>query len=301
MSDNGKTNVQLIVVDPQNDFCVADDGHGHKGTLVVPGGYEDMVRVAGLVRRIGPKLDDIHVTLDSHRAVGIERPRWWKRVSDGAHPAPFTALGIHPDGRRVVKIDFSTGAPVFTDEEYTTTIPSFLHRGGPTGKGSFGYLQALAANGRYPHVVWTVHCVIGTWGHNVVPELSEALCEWEQEQLATVNYVTKGSNPWTEHFSAVKAEVLDPSDPGTQVNTQLIQTLEMADLIALTGEALSHCVANTGRDIAACFSDPQYVKKLVLLTDASSNVGGYNFLGDAFVQEMKAKGMQFSTTTDFLA
>ena len=301
MSDNGKTNVQLIVVDPQNDFCVADDGHGHKGTLVVPGGYEDMVRVAGLVRRIGPKLDDIHVTLDSHRAVGIERPRWWKRVSDGAHPAPFTALGIHPDGRRVVKIDFSTGAPVFTDEEYTTTIPSFLHRGGPTGKGSFGYLQALAANGRYPHVVWTVHCVIGTWGHNVVPELSEALCEWEQEQLATVNYVTKGSNPWTEHFSAVKAEVLDPSDPGTQVNTQLIQTLEMADLIALTGEALSHCVANTGRDIAACFSDPQYVKKLVLLTDASSNVGGFNFLGDAFVQEMKAKGMQFSTTTDFLA
>ena len=303
--------VHLIIVDPQNDFCVADDSKGNKGTLVVPGALEDMQRAAAMIRRVGPKLDDIHVTLDSHQTVGIERPRWWKRVGDGAHPAPFTVLGIHPDGKRIVKIDFSSGAPVATDEEYTTYIPSFLHSQGPvvdpsdpTGKkrlGSFGYLKALAAKGRYPHVIWPEHCIVGSWGWGIVPDLANALHDWEWAEMGRVNYITKGNNPWTEHFSGVAAEVPDPDDPTTQVNTGLITTLEEADIIAITGEALSHCVANTGRDIAANFSDPKYVEKLVLLSDASSNVGGFNFLGDAFVQEMKAKGMQFSTTTDFLA
>ena len=93
----------------------------------------------------------------------------------------------------------------------------------------------------------------------------------------------------------------DPNDPDTQVNTRLIQTLEEADMVAITGEALSHCVANTARDIAQCFSDPQYVEKLVLLTDASSNVANFEFLGDNFVKEMKLKGMKIDTTTNFLA
>jgi hypothetical protein len=50
----------------------------------------------------------------------------------------------------------------------------------------------------------------------------------------------------------------------------------------------------------AAFSDPKYVQKVVLLTDATSNVTGFDFLGDAFLKDMKALGMQTSTTTDFL-
>lgn len=293
--------VELMVIDPQNDFCVPTDHCGNKGTLVVPGADKDMIRTAAMIRRLGGKLDDIHVTLDSHRPIDISHPTWWKRVGDGAKPAPFTILGIHPDGKRIVKVDFSTGAPVPTDEEYTTFMPSFMHKNGPTGKGSFGYLAALAAGGKYPHVIWPEHCIIGSWGHNVVPELHDALCAWERDQFAMVGYVTKGSNPWTEHFSGVSAEVPDPSDPDTQINTRLIQTLEDADIIAVAGEALSHCVASTVRGIAGCFSEPRYVEKIVLLTDASSNVAGFDFLGDAFMKDMTAKGMKTSTTVDFLA
>ena len=54
--------VHLFIVDPQNDFCVLDDGHGNKGSLVVTGAHDDMKRVAALVGRIGGKLDDIHVS-----------------------------------------------------------------------------------------------------------------------------------------------------------------------------------------------------------------------------------------------
>lgn len=298
--------LHLLIVDPQNDFCVADDGYGHKGALVVPGALDDMTRLAGLIRRLDGRIDDITVTMDSHQTIGIERPRWWKRATDGAPPDPFTCLGIHPDRKRVVKYVPGSGPSankfglVPTDEEYITYLPSFLHQGGPTGKGSFGYLEALEARGRYPHVVWTEHCVVGSWGWGVVPELHKALCNWEREHFARINYVVKGNNPWTEHFSGVAAEVPDPSDPNTQINTRMIQTLEEADEILLTGEALSHCVANSGRDVGAAFSDSRYIEKMVLLTDTTSNVGGFEFLGTAFIQEMVAKGMRTATSDTYL-
>lgn len=293
--------IHLLCIDPQNDFCTEDDGHGNKGTLVVPGAAADMSRVAKMIRRLGPKLDDISVTLDSHQTVGIERPAWWVRKSDGAQIAPFTCLDIHPDGRRIVRAEFVNGAKVFTEEEYVTKIPSFLHQGGATGKGSFGYLQALKAANRYPHMVWTEHCIVGTWGWSIVPELAETLCWWERSEMGRVNYVVKGNNPWTEHFSGVKAEVPDPRDPSTQLNKTMIRTLQEADLIPVAGEALSHCLANTARDIADAFDDPAYVSKLRLLTDATSNVQGFDFLGQQFIDDLVKKGMRLETTETFLA
>jgi len=284
----------LLVVDPQNDFCIADDGKGNKGSLVVRDAENDMNRVAEMLSKHGNKFDDIHVTLDSHQGIGIERPKWWKRVGDGSQPSPFTVLGIHSDGKRIVKCNPDAKGMNPTEEEYTTYLPSLLKR-------TFTYLKALSDNGRYAHVVWPIHCVVGTWGWSIVPKLSAALLDWEFNSFGRVNYVTKGNNPFTEHFSGIKAEVPDPSDPTTQINTRLIQVLEEADIVAIAGEALSHCVANTVRDIANAFSDSKYIKKLILLTDASSNVGSFEFLGDAFMKEMLAKGMQVDTTKKFLA
>ena len=299
--------VDLLIVDPQNDFTQKDDGKGNKGALYVAGAEEDMRRVARFIKRTASRLNDIKITMDSHRDLGIERPGWWVRESDKAPTAPFTCLGIHPVGRRVVKFVQGTGpnANMFgmvpTEESYVTRMPSYLHQGGPTGKGSFGYLEALAARKRYPHLVWPKHCVIGSWGYSIFPELQEAIGEWAVEQMATPVIVTKGSNPWTEHFSAVGAEVEDPSDPSTRINMDFIRSLEEADKVVLTGEALSHCVASTVRGIAENFSDPRYIEKLVLFTDCTSNVAGFDFLGDAFIQELVKKGMTLSTSEAFMA
>lgn len=262
-------NIQLLVIDPQNDFCDPN------GTLFVPGADEDMKRLAGLVQKLKGKLSDIHVTLDSHRKVDISHPIWWKN-SSGQQPGPFTIIS----------------AQDMRDGKWTTYQPSFYGR-------TLAYLEALEASGRYPHCIWPEHCLIGSGGHAVYPELFGAFAEWT-ERFATVGYVTKGSNIWTEHFSAVKAEVPDPSDPSTQINTGLIQTLEDADVILFAGEALSHCLANTGRDIADCFSDPSYIQKIHLLTDATSNVTGFDNFGDDFLRDLTAKGMKTLTCAEFL-
>jgi nicotinamidase-related amidase len=130
--------------------------------------------------------------------------------------------------------------------------------------------------------------------------VSAALGRWARKRREVVDFVTKGSNPFTEHYSAVQAEVPDPDDPGTLLNGRLIKTLADADLVLIAGEALSHCVANTVRDIANNFGEAN-IKKLVLLTDCSSSVAGFEGLGQQFVKEMVGRGMQTAKSVDFLA
>ncbi len=261
---------ELLIIDPQIDFC------DPKGALFVAGADKDMTRLAAMVWRLAPKLDDIHVTLDSHHFVDIAHPIFWKD-GNGQPPAPFTIISA---------IDVETG-------HWTTAQPGMYRR-------ALAYVQTLEKNGRYPLCIWPPHCLIGSTGHAVVPELFAALQDWEK-RFAMVDYVTKGSNPFTEHYSAIQADVPDPADPGTQINTALLQTLMRADLIAVAGEAGSHCLANTVRDIANNFGDDRLVSKIVLLTDATSPVTGFDSFQDDFLREMTGRGMKMATTTDFLA
>lgn len=262
--------VHLVVIDPQRDFC---DPHG---SLFVPGADEDMKRLARLVERCPNRLADIHVTLDSHRKVDISHPIWW-RNSSGEHPAAFTTIG----------------AQDLEDGRWTTFIPGMYDR-------SLEYLRALESSGRYPHVIWPYHCLIGDEGHVLSADLSAALQSWE-ERFALVDFITKGSNPWTEHFSGIQAEVPDPQDPTTQLNTGFIDTLQQADVILMAGEALSHCLANTVRDIVTQFGARDLVSKIHLLTDASSPVTGFEPYADDFIRDMTSEGMQTTTTEQFIA
>src|SRR5262249_16072215 len=127
-----------------------------------------------------------------------------------------------------------------------------------------------------------------------------ALCDWETERLAVVDYVAKGSNVMTEHYSAIQADVPDPSDPSTQLNTKIVRALERADGVAIAGEALTHCVPHPVPDVPHAFDDAESVSKLVLLSDASSAIPGFEPFGDAFVRDLTARGMRTATTAEFL-
>ncbi len=257
----------LLVIDPQNDFC--DPDHG---SLYVPGAQADMARLAAFIDHAGADIDAIHVTLDSHHPVDIAHPIFWRDAA-GEAPAPFT--GISPDAVRAGK--------------WTTRRPEDRDR-------ALAYLDALAAGGRYPHTIWPPHCLIGSRGHNVEPTLFAALCRWEASKHAVVDYVMKGTNPWTEHFSAIRAEVIDPNDPSTQPNTRLIAALKGADRVLIAGEAGSHCVANTVRDLANELGERGRIEKLVLLEDTISPVPGFEGLQHAFVADLTARGMALSST-----
>ncbi len=261
--------IHLVIIDPQNDFC------DPKGALFVQGADQDMIRLANMVDRLGKKLDDIHVTLDSHQKVHVAHPIFWKD-SKGNHPNPFTIITAD---------DVRSGA-------WTATMPSFTKRG-------LAYVETLEKNGKYPLCIWPPHCLIGSTGQAIYQPLFKSLMDWT-EQFATIDFVTKGSNIFTEHYSAIVADVTDPDDPSTLMNTNFLNTVNEADIVLLAGEAGSHCLANTGRDAVNYFKDDSFVQKLVLLTDATSPVPGFEGLQDAFIRDMTARGMKVAKTTDFL-
>lgn len=260
--------VHLLVIDPQYDFC------DPQGALSVPGADQDMQRVAAMINRLRDRLEDIHCTLDMHHKVDVAHPIFWKD-SAGKSPDPFTIISSD---------DVVNG--VWTPREVGLT------------RRMIEYVRTLEQGGRYPLCIWPEHCLIGHRGSNIMPDLMEAFLNWEN-QVALVDFVAKGSNIYTEHYSAVQSEVPDPTDPGTQINVSLIQTLMEADLIAIAGEAGSHCLANTVRDIANNFDDDS-IQKLVLLLDATSPVPGFEQLQKDFILEMTNRGMQTSTTEEFM-
>ena len=272
-----KLRVHLVIIDPQNDFC---DIPG--ATLPVPGSNADMKRIAKMIGRIGHRLEDIHVTMDSHRLLDVAHPAMWMD-QHGTQPSPFTFI---------TDKDIEAGI-------WTPRNPAFRTR-------MLAYTKALEATGKYTLCIWPAHCLIGTWGHNIHDAVNAALQEWSRAEFAMIDYVTKGSNVWTEHYGALQAEVPDPSDPGTALNTSFLTMLAEADVIGVCGEASSHCVKNTVVQIAENIG-AQHLTKFHLLTDGMSPVGavpGADFpaIAKVWLTEMQSKyGMTLSTTTRFLA
>lgn len=294
----------MFIVDPQNDFCLPPGNRFGlpEGALRVVGADEDMERLAQLILSAVQRIDDIHVTLDSHLPLHIAHQPMWMDAN-GNPPPLFTIMSeeggevfghqIDPaTGNATMVGTFRTIKPMmFTDPVTNERLPWGVH-----------YCRTLKANGRYALCIWPMHCLIGSVGAAVYPTLFEALNEWQLKRKGFVNYVPKGSNFRTEHYSAAKADVEDQTDPGTQMNMDLVNLLADPDIeeIVTGGEALSHCVAETWRDIAKQFGQ-ENVKKVTILTDTCSNVGGFEANGDAFLKDFVAMGARTCTTKEWLA
>jgi nicotinamidase/pyrazinamidase len=275
---------QLLIIDPQNDFCdlpvgwcPTDPLTGERiaPALPVAGAHADMGRLAAFIRGAAGALDDITVTLDSHNRLHIAHPTFWQ-TGEGGAVAPFTQI----TARQV-----RAGA--------------FRPRDPSADERALDYLEALEARGRYTLMVWPVHCEMGTWGHGVHADVRAAYNAWEVERLKVVRKVAKGSNLWTEHYSALQAEVPDRTDPHTQLNHGLLAALDAADLLVIAGEAASHCVKATTEDIADNLPGGR-PERLVLLTDCMSPVTGFADQQDTFLRGMAERGARLTTSAELL-
>jgi nicotinamidase/pyrazinamidase len=276
--NNAALKVHLVVIDPQQDFM---DGW-QDATLPVTGATEDMRRLASMIDRVGPRLAGIHVTLDSHQEIDVGHPHFW-RNRDGKNPPPFTMISADD-----IKNDI------------------WVPRKQGLKQRMIAYAETLEQNGNYPLMVWPEHCIVGEPGWLVQEDLRAALKRWKIQQFRTVDNVTKGTNPLTEHYGALEAEVPDPNDPSTQLNTRFIDMLAQADIVVVAGEALSHCVKSTVDQIAGNIGE-EHIRKFHILTDATSPVGavpnGPDFpeISRQWLKDMESRGMHLTTTDAFLA
>jgi nicotinamidase-related amidase len=301
---------ELLIIDPQNDFCdlpadwcPPDPSSGARcaPALPVPGAHADLQRLAAFIGRAGAGLQAITITLDSHHRHDIAHPGFWQ-CGDGAAVQPFTPIT----------------AQQVRDGQFAPRQASALPR-------TLAYLDALEAGGRYTLMVWPVHCQIGSWGHAVHAGVQAACNVWADQAIkeapgrsqasltpsgggsgplplpggtgSPVHAVFKGSNPWTEHYSAVQAEVPDPADADTGLNHALLARLDAAGRILVAGQASSHCVKATAEHLVAHLPGGQ-PERITLLTDGMSPVAGFEAQQMAFFSAMRQAGVRLATMAE---
>ena len=250
----------LLVIDPQNDFM---DSPEFTGSLAVPGAYADMQRLTVYMKKNVP--DAIFITMDTHAKYDISHAMWWVDVQ-GLAPSPFTV--ITPN-------DVTSGkwkALKPADQEHSEF-----------------YVKELAKKNKYPLCIWPYHCIDGTQGHKMESTFTQAVHAWETATGKKAEYIYKGMNPKTEHYSGLKAEVTLEDDKDTQLNASAIKKLSNYDSILVAGEAQSHCVSNTTMDLLENIGINN-ASKVTLLTDCMSSVPGFEKNGEDFLLIAQERG-----------
>ena len=279
-------NTQLLIIDPQNDFIDIPEAvrKNMSGNSMVPfepglpvtGAWEDSLRLGQFIKQNEKSIDGITVTLDTHQQYDVAHPMFW--INDaGNEPAPLTIISSQ---------DIKNGVWKPVDVSLTQRM--------------IEYTEKLEEQGLFPLCIWPYHCIVGTQGYTIVEPILESLLGWEKLRKTRFAPVTKGHNPYTEHYGAFFAEVVDPQDPTTSLNNRLIERFQKADIILLSGQALSHCVNRTVTQLADNFGE-ENIKKLILLEDTCSPVGGFEDSARDFIDRLTKRGMRSLKTTDIIS
>lgn len=267
----------LLIIDPQNDFHDIPMGTrpgAYEPALAVPGACEDSARLSDFIRRNQEKIDGIYVTMDTHADYDIGHPMFWQDA-EGNEVNPFTPI-THDD------IVSGRYRPVDSDlKQYV-----------------LDYTQALEEGGRFTAMVWPTHCVKHTFGWSIYKPIMNAIKEWEATVGKDALVKEKGTNQLTEHYGAFAAEYEIEGDPETQLDTKLLDQLAEHDVIIVGGQALSHCVGESVRQMTLAWPK-ELTEKIVLLRDTTSAVPGFGDFADDLVEDLKAAGIQVRTTNNF--
>jgi nicotinamidase-related amidase len=118
--------------------------------------------------------------------------------------------------------------------------------------------------------------MLGGIGHAVVPAVEEAIFFHGIARSSQPKFSIKGDWALTENYSALAPEVSKNQFGETiaRKNRQLIQYLLESDRLIIAGQAQSHCVAWTVRDLLTEIQqiDPKLAQKIYLLVDCTSPV-----------------------------
>lgn len=268
-----ETNVQLLLIDMQVDFC------HEQGSLFVPGAPEDIERLCAFIFRHAAAITGVTCTLDSHLPFQIFHPPWWVDA-DGRHPQPLTII---------------SAADVAAGKWRPLVMPEFSRR----------YVQRLEEKAKKQLTIWPFHVMIGGVGNVLDPMLWSVVVWHALARQAQPVWLTKGRVPQSEHYSAVQPEIPVDDHPQGGKNEAFLASLATADHLLVAGEAESHCVLETLTDIVNAWRpQPEQLEKIYVLQDCTSPVQHPDVDFHALAQEQFAKfaqlGVHFVDSTDAL-
>ena len=251
----------LVVVDVQNTFCTPGFElfvGGRSGT----GALDDSRRLCEFVYRNLGAITQVVPTLDTHQALQIFHSVFLVDA-DGNHPQPFTLVTLDDVQSGRWRVDAAVAEGLGLDPDYASA--HLRH-----------YVETLAVGGKYSLTVWPFHAMLGGVGHALVAAVEEAIFFHSIARLSQPDFQMKGDSPLTEHYSMLGPEVDTDleGEPLGRRNLPLIERLLRFDAVVIAGQAKSHCVAWTIRDL---LEDPTVqerglARKVYLLEDCTSPV-----------------------------
>lgn len=280
--------VGLLIIDNQYTFC-SPRGELFVGGRTGDGAIQDSRRLTEFLYRNLGVISEVSCTLDTHRAYAIFHPTF---VVDenGEHPAPFTLIKYDD----VVAGKWSVTPQLASALHVKNLVAAQRHLE--------HYCAELKRKGRYDLTVWPFHGMLGGPGHAIVSGLEEACFFHAIARGAQTKYEVKGTNPLTENYSVLGAEVLTGASgkPIDQRNTRFVQQLLDYDLLVIAGQAKSHCVAWTIDDLLGDIaqSDPALARKVYLLGDCTSPVTVPDGAGGFFVDYTDPADAAFTRFAD---
>lgn len=255
-----------------------------EASLYVPGAEDDMRRAVEWIYKNLDRITTLHFSMDTHRVYQIFHPAWWIN-DEGEHPEPFTQI-THDDVR------------------------SGKWRARFNPRAALEYTDKLERSGKHVLTVWPYHTMLGGISHALNPALMEASIFHAVARKSQSEFETKGAHPLTENYSVLKPEV---TQLGNQTvggfNAQFYETLLENDRVYIFGEASSHCVRETIRDILEEIesTDPNLAKKIYIVEDAMSPVAppmsdpppelDFPAIAEDAIEDFKAAGMNVVDTS----
>ncbi len=264
--------IALVLVDYQHDFV------DPTGTLNVPGSQEDVARLLTWFYTNAHRISSVYASLDTHLPFQIFYSSWWKDPKTGEHPQPFTVITV--------------------DDVTTKKWVPVLHP-----DWSIKYVHLLQQQAKKDLMIWPYHTMEGSLGHMLVAPISEAIAWHSAARQIQPTYVVKGRTIRTEYYGIFGAEVPDPDDPSSGLNETLLDAVMKHDKVYIAGEAKSHCVLETERQVVGRFGNqPDLLKRLYFLRDCTSSVKhpsiDFDSLAETELAAMERQGVQMVLSTD---
>lgn len=237
-TDETEPNVLFLGIDVQQDFM-------DSGALGVPGAKQDVITMSKFLYNNIEKISAIMVSLDSHEPLQIFHPCWWAD-EEGNHPAPYTI--IKP-------IDLTEG------KWKAVKDPAI----------SKNYVRQLEKTEKQL-CIWPYHCIKGTTGHALDNQFSNIIHFLAAAKNIPLEKIYKGEYPLTEMYGIFRPEYSMSND----TNTELLEKIATFDKIVIAGEAKSHCVLESVKQLCEYYYDkPEVTRKIYVLTDCMSDIPGF--------------------------
>lgn len=290
-----KQTTTLLLVDVQKDFHPG-------GSLAIGSADEDADRIASMIRQHADKIDRIVLSMDSHQKLHIANPSFWCSGDDEKkRPDPFTIISLQDLEAGLWKPRSDLQLPLDSSGTYDGSVFEGID-GVLDGSGKLclekyciEYARRLEKKGRFKICIWPEHCLIGSPGHAVVDSIKAALHEWTERTGRSAEWIMKGQNILTENFSLLEAEV--PVSKETSFDEAAFSALCHSDRLLVCGQAMSHCVNYSTRDIVKKWPSNE-THKIILLTDCASSVPGFEEAGETFQNDMKAAGVKLMKASE---